>query len=119
MVDIARHVKEHITDDLRHFIYELHVDILLLTDEVFDTVVRLLNCVLKEFSARHERLRVDELVLPIFARLMWKLDIVLALLNLVGKVLYEACQRSVFFSVFRQIEEFLCLLNAAISDLII
>ena len=62
---IARHVKEHITNDLRHLIDELHVDVLLLTDEVFYTIVRLLDRVLLELSANHERLCVDELMLPV------------------------------------------------------
>ena len=80
VMDIARHVKEHITDDLRHLIYELHVDVLLLTDEVFDTIVRLLDRVLIEFSANHERLGVDELMLPVLVRLVRELDVVLTLL---------------------------------------
>ena len=62
---IARHVKEHITNDLRHLIYEVYVDVLLLTDEVFYTIVRLLDRVLLELSANHERLCVDELMLPV------------------------------------------------------
>ena len=77
---IARHVKEHITNDLRHLIYELHVDVLLLTDEVFYTIVRLLDRVLLELSANHERLCVDELMLPVLDRLVRELDVVLTLL---------------------------------------
>lgn len=77
---IARHVKEHITNDLRHLIYEVYVDVLLLTDEVFYTIVRLLDRVLLELSANHERLCVDELMLPVLVRLVRELDVVLTLL---------------------------------------
>ena len=77
---ISRHVKEHITNDLRHLIYEVYVDVLLLTDEVFYTIVRLLDRVLLELSANHERLCVDELMLPVLVRLVRELDVVLTLL---------------------------------------
>ena len=46
------------------------------------------------------------------------LQVVLSLLNLVGKVLDKSVQWRVIFSILRQVEEFLLLLNAARFDLI-